>query len=184
MNASASNNDKLISLREEFDRSFAKAPALISAAAINMLAIQLGGVGYAIRVADIGGLFADRHIMPLPTQVPELLGVSAFRGQLAPVYDLAALLGYARQATPRWLVLLRMRDPVAFGFPIFNAHISIMPDLILHGKTDEQTPTTRQHLHDAVRTEQGILPIIDLPSIVENIRLRSTAPVKTKGKPL
>lgn len=176
-------NTSLTALREEFDQSFAHAPRVSNAASENLLAIHLGGVAHAIRIAQIGGLYVDRHIMPLPTPASELLGVAAFRGQLAPVYDLAAMLGYARHTTSRWLVLLRFQDPVAFTFDGFDAHITVSPENILRGDANsQQQQAARPHISDAVRTEGGILPIIDLHSIVHNIRQQYATPAKSKGK--
>ena len=181
MSTSAANT-KLIALREEFDRSFAHAPGARDAAPENLLAIRLSDVPHAIRVAQIGGLYADRHVMPLPTPATELLGIAAFRGQLAPVYDLAALLGYTRHASPRWLVLLRIEDSIAFAFDGFDAHIAVRPDQILRGGEGQRQEAPQQHGHDAVRTSDGILPIIDLHSIVDNIRRQYATTIKTKGK--
>jgi purine-binding chemotaxis protein CheW len=182
MTTSTADNPKLIALREEFDNSFARAPLGQTAQAENLLAIQLGGVAHAIRVAQIGGLYVDRHIMPLPTPAVELLGVAAFRGQLAPVYDLAAMLGYARHSASRWLVLLRLQDSVAFTFDAFDAHIAASPEDILRGDGKSPQQSARSHIGDAVRTANGILPIIDLHSIVENIKRQYATPTKTKGK--
>ncbi|MEW4337677.1 hypothetical protein, partial [Chromobacterium vaccinii] len=50
------------SLREEFDRSFSLAPALPAAGSVNLLTIRIGTEPYAIRLADIRGLHADRSI--------------------------------------------------------------------------------------------------------------------------
>jgi hypothetical protein len=86
-------------LRREFDQSFAQPPATELARVENFLAVRIGGDAYAMRVAEIAGLYADKRIVPLPSPLPSLLGTVGFRGQIAPVYDLAMLFGYP--ARPR-----------------------------------------------------------------------------------
>ncbi len=165
-------SETLLALRQEFDRSFAQAPRMETARAESFLAVRVGADAYALRVAEIGGLFTDRRIMPLPTPMPELLGVAGFRGQIAPVYDLAALLGYARQTAPRWLILARLREPVALAFDTFEAHFSALPERIIAA---EGKGAGRRHLGSAVRTDDAVRPIIQLQSLLEDIQLRANS---------
>lgn len=179
--ANADTNPQLRALREEFDLGFARATQVQTGSPEKLLSIRLGGASYVIRIAEIGGLFVDRRIMPLPTDVPELLGVVGFRGQIAPVYDLSALLGYARQTSPRWLILLQQRETVALAFESFDTHFSVRPEQILHAQqTAASVPdAARQHLSDAVRTEHALLPIINLSSLLETIRQQNNLlPIK------
>jgi chemotaxis signal transduction protein len=179
---SPASNAQLLALREEFDRGFSQAPCMEMGSLEKLLAIRLGDGSYAIRIAEISGLYIDRRIMPLPTRVGTLLGVAGFRGQIAAVYDLAALLGYVRQTPPRWLVLLREREPVALVFDAFEAHLAVLPEQIL--RTDQAAAAApdaaRPHLNDAVRTEHALLPIINLQSLLKDIR-RQGHPSMTQG---
>lgn len=165
----------VLALRQEFDLSFAQAPRVATGSLENLLAIRVGGDAYAIRIAEIGGLYADRRIMPLPTLVPELLGVAGFRGQIAPVYDLGALLGYARQAPPRWLILVRLREPLALAFDAFEAHFAVLPERIVSTSSDTpaESGAAHPHLCDAVRTDDTVRPIIHLQSLLDDIQRRA-----------
>jgi purine-binding chemotaxis protein CheW len=157
-------------LRREFDRSFAVAPITELARFDNMLAVRIGGDAYAIRLTEVGGLYADRRIVPLPTPVPSLLGMAGFRGQLAPVYDLAALLGYTARSgagIPRWLVLARGRDVVALAFDAFEAQLVVPPERVMTSGVD-----ARPHLRDAVQADDGLRPIVDLSSVLVDIHKR------------
>lgn len=176
----------VLALRREFDGSFAQAPRLEREPLEGLLAIRLGGDPYAVRVSEISGIHADRRIMPLPTPVPELLGVAGLRGQIAPVYDLAALLGYARASSPRWLMLLRgapQRPCVALAFDTFEWHFSVsMRHIVSEPGTRTAHPGTAQvHLADAVCTDEVVRPIISLPSLLQVIQGRADGVIQKRS---
>jgi purine-binding chemotaxis protein CheW len=156
-------------LRRDFDLSFARPPANERAALESFLAVRVAGDAYAVRLEEVAGLYADRRIAPLPTPLPSLLGTAGFRGQIAPVYDLAALLGYPSRAAPlRWLVLARAAQLVALAFDAFEAQLIVAPQRVLAGADDEGA--RRPHVRGAVQTEAAPRPIVRLPSVVEEIR--------------
>lgn len=150
-----------LALRADFDQAFATAPREPGPDPTGMLAIRIAGEPYALRLAQIGGLHADRRIMGLPSPVPALRGVASFRGQIVPVYDLALLLGHTRSAAPRWLVLVRGAQALALAFDQFEAHFAATPDQIMSGA---QMPG-RDHLCDTVQGADALRPVIDLPSL-------------------
>jgi len=170
-------DSSLHKLRDDFDHAFTLAPDSEIQARQNLLAIHIGGDAYALRVAEISGLHADRRIVALPSPVPELLGLAGFRGQVAPVYDLAALLGYRRGGELRWMILLRHQEPLAFAFERFDAHLAVTTDQIVASPAQNRAA----HLHDAVRTGQVVLPIIHLQSVLAAIQKRVDATRSTRS---
>jgi purine-binding chemotaxis protein CheW len=141
--------------------------------------VRVAGDAYAIRLTEIGGLYADKRVIPLPTYAPNLLGVAGFRGQVVPVYDLAALLGYASRPAARWLVLAAGRDPVAFAFERFETQLMVSPESeIVSGGRQEN----RAHLRGAVQMRGVVRPIVHLQSVVEEIRKRAEATPITKER--
>jgi len=166
--------ETVLALRQEFDLTFAQAPRMETEQRENLLAIRIGDDPYAIRITEIGGLHADRRIMPLPTPMPELLGVMGFRGKIAPVYDLATLLGYARPSSTRWIVLLKSVEPVALAFDAFERHFAVSQLQIISEKTDMPAETgARPHLFDAVRSDDVVRPVIQLQSLLAAIQKRA-----------
>jgi purine-binding chemotaxis protein CheW len=122
-------SDRAEELRLAFDRSFAAPHRTEMVDDVELLAVRAGGTAYAIRLAAVSGLFADRTVTPLPGPVPELLGVAAFRGAVVAVYDLGALLGHTAHqsgiatAQPRWLVLDTGTPPVGLAFDALDGHV-------------------------------------------------------------
>lgn len=153
-------------LREEFDRSFTLAPTLPPAGSENLLTIRVGAEPYAIRMAEIRGLYADRRILALPSAWPELLGVTGIRGRIVPVYQLAALLGREGAAAPRWMVLVEAGAPLAFGFDAFDAHISAGAGQLL------APDSAAEPAAGAVRTATGVLPLLTLGRLAERLARR------------
>lgn len=154
-------------LRREFDHGFALKPAAELEQFERFLAVRIAGDPYAIRTAGIGGLFAHRRIVPLLSPLPAFLGMAGFRGQIAPVYDLAALLGYPVSVAPRWLVLASSREPVALAFEAFEGQWLVSPQDVV---SDSGDGGARLHVRGAMRANGGMRPIAHLPSVLDEIR--------------
>ena len=164
-------------LRREFDLGFAAPPAAEPAQHERFLAVRIGGDPYVIRLAEIGGIYAGRHIAPMPSTLPALLGVAGFRGQIAPVYDLAALLGYPARAGPRWLVLTRSSDAVALGFDAFDAQWVVPAQDVV---ATSASASARPHVRDAVRANGELRPVAHLASVLDEIRKQVKAALSIK----
>jgi purine-binding chemotaxis protein CheW len=176
-------------LRREFDGAFALAPKSETARIENLLAVRIGGDGFALRVAQIAGLYSDKPVTPLPSPLVELQGLAGFRGRPAPVYDLAALLGYAASGATRWLVLARASEPLALAFDDFESHFAVAADpkagdiVRAPGATLKVSAQLRPQVFDAVRYQGAMRPIVDLDAIIESIRRRSDVPPRQGSMP-
>jgi chemotaxis signal transduction protein len=167
-------SEAVLAMRREFDLSFAQLPRSQTAKFENFLGIHFGDDAYAIRTSEIIGLHVDCRITPLPSPVSALRGVACFRGLIAPVYDLAELLGYTCKTPPRWLVLVNLSEPVALAFETFDTHFSADSSAIVMASQSGAGVSTpvgaRAHLFDAVRTDDATRPIIHLQSLLESIQ--------------
>ncbi|MCC6998989.1 MAG: chemotaxis protein CheW [Deltaproteobacteria bacterium] len=160
-------------LRAQFDAGFAVAHRAAPAAFTEVLTLRAGGVVYALRVAHIGALHADRQLTPLPGPIPELLGLAGVRGDLVPVYDLGALLGHAAASSPRWLVV-SADARVGLAFEAFEAHLRVAPPGPAEGAAE------RTHVREVVMTPAGARPVVDVPSLCEAIVRRAAATTKAE----
>jgi purine-binding chemotaxis protein CheW len=149
-------------LREAFDRTFAQEPVVQTTAADRFLAVRIDADRYALRLTDVAGLFADKAITWLPTPAPALLGLAAFRGTVMPVYDLGALLGYARASAPRWILLAAV-VPVAVAVEGFEGYLDLQSATVL-----PYAQTRHEHIRDSLASD-AVRPIIDLPSLLSTI---------------
>ncbi len=160
-------SEKALELRRTFDRSFAEERWPGEVVGEDLLALRVGPDPYALRLREIRGLFADKKIVALPGPVPTLLGVAGFRGVLAPVYNLGALLDYGVSAPPRWLVMLSGAHPVALAFDAFEGHLRMPPAAFArhHG-----TGPASRHVREVVRCNGATRPVLHLPSVLEVIK--------------
>jgi chemotaxis signal transduction protein len=152
-------------LRHTFDRTFADARGEKAEGTEDFLAIRVGVDPYAVRLAEIASVHADRRVVPVPSRARSLLGLVALRGLLAPVYDLRVLLGYAGGGPPRWLLLLRTEDPVVFAADVFERHVRARSDEISPEDRGPESP----NICGVLRTADAVRPLIHIASLLEAI---------------
>ena len=157
-------------LRRAFDQTFAEVPPPVTQDVTNLLGIRVGGDPFAIRLGEVAGLFADRKIVPLPSPVPELLGVAGFRSGLIPIYSLRGFMGYpsASEIPPRWLILAGSGHLVGLAFDQFDVHLRVRRSDL----TKIQGGASRAHIRKAAGRAEGLRAIISIDSVVERIQER------------
>lgn len=158
-------------LRTEFDQAFAEPMRLSPPLMIELLSIRAGTQAFAIRLAEISGLFADKRITSIPGSGASLLGLASFRGAILPVYDLKALLGEPGADAPRWLAIAAA-SPIALAFDAFDGQLRIAQDAILKSERAQTTP----HAGEVVRVGASARPVISLASVLNAIKAKSAEP--------
>jgi chemotaxis signal transduction protein len=162
-------------LRREFDASFA-APARAAAEATeDLLALRVAGDKYVVRLAEVTGLFADRVLAPLPSAVPEFLGVISLRGVVIPAWSLGALLGYGSDRDAmRWAILVGHRGEeqrFALLFARFEGHLRV-PRVDLASRAPEGDRAPRAHVRHSVRVSDTWCGVLALDTIAGEIERR------------
>lgn len=172
---------KLAELRHTFDQ--ARAAPFSSEKeeqSVSLLAIRISRDPFAIKVNEIGGLVAGRKIVPVPSPVPELLGLAGIRGALIPVYSLEALLGYGAQTEQtRWLALCGEEDSFALAFGEFEGYLRIPPHQLF---PINEKDTLRVHVKEIARTTGFVRAVVSISLLKETIqgRCRSSSVSKER----
>jgi purine-binding chemotaxis protein CheW len=169
---SSTTEQKLLSLRQEFDQSFSRAAFGPRPSELDFLALVVAGDAYAMRLSEVRSLHADRKLVAAPSLLPELLGVCGFRSVLTPVYDLAQLLGYGPGRTARWLVVAEGALPIAFAFEGFESHLRVPLESVSAPESSNPGMTA---VSGGVRSPGVTRPLLHLPSLVEAIAQRIKA---------
>jgi len=162
---------KVAEYKKVFDDSFAAPEQSERMVVEQMLAITVGSDRLAVALRDISGLtLAKGTILPVPSRVPELLGITGIRGVVVPVFNLAALLNIEPGASQcRWLILCRERKAtIALAVDLVEGHLEIPADeLIANGPA-----ATANYIKQTVRDGEILRGVIDLGSLVEKIRAK------------
>jgi chemotaxis signal transduction protein len=152
-------------LREAFDRGFAQERRPDLTVMQSLLAFNLGGEPYAMRLTEIGNVVSGRKITPVPDAAASLLGFAGLRGAITPVYDLHVLLGRPPCETPRWLALAAAA-PVMLAFETFDGHLRVTPDAILPREGGERADRL---VREVVMVDGAARSIVHLPSVIDAI---------------
>jgi hypothetical protein len=156
-------------LRRAFDANFSERHPEADLAVERFLAVRACGALFAFRLSEIAGVAVDRKLTPLPTPVPELLGLTGVRGRLVPVYSLTALLGGAAESdVARWLVLVA-EGRIALATQGIASYLSgHARDLVPSSRRDDPCPETLTVAGDSYG-------VVGVPSLVKNIAARVAA---------
>lgn len=173
MNASATPllSAKARALRETFDAAFASPPPPPPPEQTALLLLRVGGERIAVKRSEITGLIRAENFVPAPGRLPAFLGLAGVRGELYPVWSLAALLGRAETVgAAGWFVLAATREaePCAFVCDAFERLI-FMDEVRLV----VPAPELRRGLVQAlVPWDAALAPVVDLPALLEEIHQR------------
>jgi purine-binding chemotaxis protein CheW len=162
---------KVTEMRQRFDESFAAPEQNGKITLEHMLAIKVGDERLAVYIRDISGLtITQGTILPVPSSIPELLGITGIHGVVVPVFGLAALMGI--QASPgqcRWLLLCGgPQATVALAVELVEGHLKIPADSIL-ARGFNATPN---HIKGTIKDGAILRGVIDLARLVEQIKAK------------
>lgn len=164
---SSGGRERFADMRRAFDQSFAVPHIGQSESLERIIRIRLAGERFVIRTGHIVGLAKAKRIVPLPSRVPEMLGLAGIRGTLVPVFDLAGLLKLkSRASTPSWLALINCEVCIALGFDEFHGQEDLTPASLYA----DESHIPRRHVQLLARIGSSVQPVIDVPSILEVIR--------------
>ena len=154
-------------LRLQFDNTFVAPPPGPAEGNESLITLRAAGEALAVKMLHITAVAKRRRIVPVPTRVPGLLGITVLRGTLLPVYDLAAILGLPAPAGERsWLMLTGPETTVGLIFDEFEGQIEIDRACLY----ESGSSGSRKHLRVTAKVNDTHRAVIDIPGIVEEIR--------------
>jgi purine-binding chemotaxis protein CheW len=165
---------KVAEMRRLFDASFAQALPEQETAPEAMLAITLEGERFALRVHEIAGLaMSSEKIVPVPSRVPELLGLTGIRGVVVPVFSLARLLGFdSERGRALWLAYCGERQsPIVLAFEGMEGQFEVASTDIF---ARQESPGSR-YVTATVLEGTTLRGVISVPSLVEYIKGRGAS---------
>lgn len=164
-------------LRRAFDETFALPAVRPAEDCEPMIAIRVAGQALALRALEIAALVKRNRILPVPSCVPELLGLAGGRGVLVAVYDLAPFVGLSRCAgEPQWLAIAKGEPQLALAFDEIEGLVEV-------GRTsvyaDSAAPSPR-HVRQLAQIGPGTRAVVDITAIMATIRAKagSTGPAQ------
>lgn len=178
-------------LARAFDAAFAEPLRAPAGGLLDVLAVRVAGEPLALRLTQLGGLYARRSIVPVPSALPELLGLVSLRAAIVPVYDLGALLGRAPQRDPRWIVLAAQL-PIALGFEHLEGYWRLAEDSVVSASEPEDAGNPRartgldegavqQQMAALLRTGTELRTLVDLPGVIQLVVARAEQAKNAKG---
>jgi chemotaxis signal transduction protein len=157
--------ERLDRMRGEFDDSFFDVAAPDVEAAEAFLVVRLGREHVALRLADLSGFEVAPLIVPVPLELPALMGVSSIGGKLFPVYQLGLLLGRTASSESRhWIATCRFDCPVALAVDGLVDHVE-MSRAVRHPAGSAAEP----HVTELLRIGDGFRPIVDVASVLREL---------------
>ncbi len=114
--------------------------------------------------------------MPVPSRVPELLGLTGIRGVVVPVFSLARLLGFnSERGQAHWLVFCGDRQsPIALAFETMERLFEVASTEIF---AREEAPGHR-YVCATVCESATLRGVISIPALVVYIKARGAGKVR------
>jgi purine-binding chemotaxis protein CheW len=171
--AASKLESKIEEMRRLFDESFAAAPHEQVAGLEPMLAITMGSDHFAVPVREISGLATlTEKVVPVPSRVPELLGLTGVRGIVVPVFSLAELLGLKSQREQaHWLVFCGERQsPIALAFDAMERMFEVSSSEII-----ARQESRGRYISATVHHGASLRALISISALVEHIKTRGAS---------
>lgn len=150
--------------RAEFDRSFAEPRRSEAVDGEDFLGLRLGGRLHALRLAELAALQGWQEPAPYPLAPLALLGLIGHRDRVLPLFDLQALLGLGRAATPAWQLIMRDR-PLALAVEGFDGQWRLPASAVVRAAADGTDAAPAELL----RCADGLRPLIRLAAIAARL---------------
>jgi chemotaxis signal transduction protein len=151
-----------------FDATFTEAPRTVAEDTEELLGAAVAGGSYFLRLRDVKGLFSRPKIVPVPSPVPEFVGVMGLRGTVVPIYGLGALLGHGGPIDDlSWVLLVGEGSTrVGLGAREFTGYLRLERQAIA------TAPERGGLVRETARVGPHLRGVVDVEAVVAALRER------------
>jgi chemotaxis signal transduction protein len=156
---------RLERLRKEFDQSFSLPIALSNISKQNaLLCFRTGGARFALPLSGLQTLAKTGTIVRVPTGAPGLIGITAIRSTLIPLYSVNILtkLG-SGQIEAGWVAVLRGEKPAAIAIESLDGQVQDK------GASAIAPTTLSRHINGSVQHGTELYATLDCAALYEAI---------------
>ncbi|HUT74841.1 MAG TPA: chemotaxis protein CheW [Armatimonadota bacterium] len=134
---------------------------------LTLVTFRLGRETYALAAHQVRGVITRQTVVPIPSTPPHLLGITNFRGEILPVFDLTVLLGLGTAPTaPDYLLIARPGpDTAALGCDSCPEVVQIAADEIKPPVSASAAPDAR-YLRGQALVAGGMLRVLDADQVL------------------
>jgi chemotaxis signal transduction protein len=135
---------------------------------IALVTFRLGRDIYALPATQVTGVLAGQPLVPIPSTPDHLLGVTHFRGEILPVFDLKVMLGLTETpAAPDYLLIARPgADTAALGCDSCPDIVHVLTDDIKPPRSASGSDVDR-YLQGHVLVREGVVGVLDIDKVLQ-----------------
>lgn len=168
-----SETTALARMRREFDAGFSRIVEGRQEDLAHILRFRAGDARYAVEIAEVGEVHELSKVTRVPGHRQGFEGISAVRGQLVAVYDLAATLGGAgHTGHARWLLVARSDRHVGFSVASVDGYLAVPRSRLVRPQSSDAGHAAA---HLALEEEDGIRLVLRFEDLLTELR-RTFAP--------
>lgn len=158
----------LAHMRREFDAGFSREAEGREEDLVRVLRFRVAGGRYAVEIAEIGEVHELGTVTRVPGHRRGFEGITAVRGQLVAVYDLASSLGSPSQAgRARWLLVARTDRQIGFSVTAVDGYLEV-PRSRLLGSAEADAGAMAAQL--AIHDDEGTRLLLRLGVLIDELR--------------
>jgi len=134
---------------------------------VALVTFRLGRESYALPADQVRGAIACQSLVPIPSTPPHLLGITNFRGEILPVFDLGVLLGLASEpGEPAYFLIARPgADSAALGCDSCPDIVEVPGDDIKPPRSTIASPAA-PYLRGQVLVRDHALGVLDMDKVL------------------
>jgi purine-binding chemotaxis protein CheW len=133
-----------------------------------LVTFRLGPEVYALPADQVRGVIARQPVVPIPSTPSHLLGITNFRGEVLPVFDLNVLLGLSQEpGQPEYFIIARPgADSAALGCDSCPDIMQVAAEDMDVSQAAAPSPAS-PYLRGHCVTQQSLINVLDVDKVLQ-----------------